>query len=615
MSGREQEQEEERDLEQLDPHVLARLIRLARPYWKGFALAALLVLASTGASLARPYILKVAIDSIIVPAARATLQGWASAPQLRAGAVQAVLHLGLILLAAVLVQFLAGWAQTLILARSTQALLAELRQRLFAHVLALETAFFDRAPVGRLVTRLTNDVEALSQFFSEALVTSLNDLALVTGSVAVMFRLDARLAAVSLALMPLVAAVTVLYQSRARRAYRAVRSRLSRVNAAVAENVDGMRTVQIFRREEAQHQSFDRVNRDYLDANMRQLFVFSLYYPSIHLLGSWATALLLVAGASAVLHGAVAFGVVYAFLNYVQQLFRPIMDLAEKLDLVQSAQAGAERIFGLLDTQARLPEPGVEEAARRAPVERVRGALDFDRVWFAYEPGRWVLRDVDFHVEPGEMVAFVGPTGAGKSSIMSLVTRLYEIQRGSILLDGRDIRSFPVAELRRQVGVVMQDVFLFEGSVAENIRLGDPSVPLERVREAARAVGADRFIERLPHGYETALGERGTGLSAGERQLIAFARALCFDPPLLILDEATSNVDTETEMQIQQALERLSAGRTTLVVAHRLSTARRANRILVVQGGRIRESGSHAELLERRGLYWRLVQVQALAGG
>lgn len=336
--------------ERLDPHVLARLLRLARPEWRGFALAALLVLASTGASLARPYILKVAIDSFIVPAARATLARSPGAARLVEQATHAILLLGLLLLAVVLVQFLAGWAQTLLLARSTQALLAELRQRLFAHLLGMETAFFDRTPVGRLVTRLTNDVEALSQFFSQALVSSLNDLALVAGSVLVMLRLDARLAAVALALTPAVAAATALYESRARRAYREVRSRLSRVNAAVAENVDGMRTVQIFRRERAQHETFDRVNRGYLEANMRQLLVFSVYFPAINLLGSWATALLLAVGAAAVLRGQVDFGVVYAFINYVQQLFRPIQDFAEKLDLVQSAQAGAERIFGLLDS-------------------------------------------------------------------------------------------------------------------------------------------------------------------------------------------------------------------------------------------------------------------------
>ncbi|MBE3556887.1 MAG: ABC transporter ATP-binding protein [Firmicutes bacterium] len=675
-------QEEENARQGINPHVLRRLLGLARPFWKGFAIAALLVLVATGANLARPYLLKVAIDNHILPTGRVwvvdqgpeaiqvgdlslrpypvgihppqgepryTLQSVGKTTYLVKGVpptqttfqvqqiagqtvlvdplgrsypaqrltaqqlatirqadLSAVYRLTLIFLGIVAAQFVATFAQTMVLTRTSQRLLIQLRQRIFDHVQQMDLSFFDRNPVGRLVTRMTNDPQALNDFFTQALVTSLNDFAMIIGIVVIMFQLDAHFALVAMTLLPVIVAMVWFYQLRARKAYRNVRIKLAKVNAMLAENIDGMRIVQIFRREKKQHESFDATNREYLDANMRQLLLFSIFYPAIDMLGSFATALMIWYGAHSFLAGAVAFGVVYAFLNYIQQFFRPIMDIAEKFDILQSASAASERIFALLDEQPKLQDP-----PHPIPLPQpVRGEIRFEHVWFAYQPPRWVLQDIDFAIKPGQTVAFVGHTGAGKSSIMSLVSRFYDVQKGRITFDGIDIRELSLQELRRQVGVVMQDVFLFTGTIADNIRLENPQIPMNRVIAAARAVHADRFIEKLPDGYQTKVAERGATLSAGQRQLIAFARALCYNPAVLILDEATANIDTETEQLIQEAMATLMRNRTTLVVAHRLSTIQHADRIFVLHHGQLREAGTHQELLARHGLYYQLYLLQ-----
>jgi len=420
--------------------------------------------------------------------------------------------------------------------------------------------------------------------------------------------------------LPLVAVAVTLFRWQVRGAYRAVRYHLARLNASMSENIMGMRVVQLFRREKLQHEEYDGINRDYLAANLRQVHMFALFRPSTDLLGSLGLALLIWYGAGQVLHNLIEFGTLYAFITYLQQAFWPINDLAEKFDIMQSAMAASERVFWLLDTQPEVVDPPAPvplvsapttpAAAAPARAGRLRGEVEFDHVWFAYNEGEWVLRDVTFHVAPGQTVAFVGHTGAGKSSIVNLIGRLYDIQQGAIRIDGIDIRQVRQADLRRRIGIVLQDVYLFTGDIRSNIKLS-LDLPQEKVEEVARLIGADEFIARLPNGYAEPVSERGSTLSGGQRQLLAFARTLAFDPDILVLDEATANVDTHTEQVIQRAMKTLTAGRTTLIVAHRLSTVQDADCIYVVHKGRIRESGTHQELLAQRGLYYRLYTLQA----
>lgn len=519
--------------------------------------------------------------------------------------ISAVIRLSLILFAALTFAFLLNYIQVYILQYTGLKIVSSMRLELFRHLESLSLSFFDKNPIGRLVTRVTNDMDALHEMYTAVLVNLFKDVFLLVGIMIVMLKMDVELALVSFAMLPVIFVVTAIFRKKAREAYRATRVRLARINATMAENISGMRIIQIFGRERKKFEEFDKVNHDYYRAGMQELRVYAIFRPAMDLISSLALALLIWFGGRRVMWGTVEFGMLFAFTNYLQQFFRPINDLTEKYNIMQAAMASAERIFMLLDNDEVEPDP-----SESVVLARPEGEIEFQNVWFAYNEDDWVLKDVSFRIEPGETCAFVGATGAGKTSIISLIGRMYEISCGRILIDGVDIRSIPRHELRSHIGVVQQDVFLFTGNIKSNIRLGDSGITDDRVREAAGFVNADRFIDKLPGGYSAHVRERGATLSAGERQLLAFARALARDPAILVLDEATASIDTETEALIQDALAKLVRGRTTLVVAHRLSTIQNADKIIVIHKGRVREIGTHQELLAKRGIYYQLYLLQ-----
>ncbi len=519
--------------------------------------------------------------------------------------VHGLLLLGLIYALAVLVAFGANYAQTYILGLAGQRINFDIRKAIFTHVEHMHLGYFDRNPIGRLVTRVTNDTEPLNEMYTSVMVNVFKDVFMLVGAVVVMFTMNHFLALVSYAVIPLLVVVTAAYTRFARDAYRTVRVRLARLNAFLSENFSGMRIVQVNRQEQMQQHRFDRDNTGYLKAGIRELTIFAVFRPSMSFLYNVTVAALLWWGGGSVLQHIVEFGVLYAFIGYAQQFFQPIQDMADKYQVMQSAMAASERIFQVLDTPAEVTDSPVPQALP-APL---RGEIRFEHVWFAYDGENYVLKDVDFSVKPGQSVAFVGATGAGKSSIVSLLGRFYDVQRGRITVDGQDVSTVPQQQLRRAIGVVQQDVFLFAGNIRDNIRLGD-EISDQDVEAAARHVHASHFIERLPGKYDEPVQERGSTFSAGQRQLVAFARVLAHDPAILVLDEATASIDTETEALIQQALARVSHGRTTLIVAHRLSTIRGCDQIFVMHHGRIVERGTHDELLLRRGLYWDLYRLQ-----
>ena len=486
-----------------------------------------------------------------------------------------------------------------------QRIIFDIRQQIYDHMQSLSLSFFDRNPVGRLVTRVTNDTENLQEMYTDVLINLFRDIFMVLGIIIVMFRMNTMLAWVSLATLPLIVALTAVFRIKAREAYRETRVRLARINANFAESIAGMRLIQIFNQQKRKFKEFDEINKDHYGASMRELRVYAIFRPAMELVYSLAMAILIWFGGGRLLAGALEFGVLFAFISYLEQFFRPINALTEKYNIMQASMASAERIFMILDE-----ETAVVEAAEPVALGEVKGKIEFKNVWFAYVEDEWVLRDVSFTVEPGQTVAFVGATGAGKTTIMNLLTRFYDIQKGQILIDGKDIKTLSKEELRRNVGLVMQDVFMFSGTIVENINLNNEEIDLARIEWVAKYVNANQFIENLPLQYQEPVMERGATLSAGQRQLLAFARALAYDPAILILDEATANIDTETEALIQDALPKLLADRTSLVVAHRLSTIQNADNIIVLHKGKIREMGTHQELLAQRGLYYNLFLLQ-----
>ena len=586
--------EDELDDKPYDVRLMRRLLSYLRPYRARVAVAVVLLFAAAALELVGPYLVKVALDSA-VPTRDLGLLG-----------TLVGIYVGALVLA-----FLAEYAQTLLTTWLGQRIMYDLRMEVFAHLQRLSLRYFDRNPVGRLMTRVTNDVEALNEAFSSGIVTVFGDVFTLVFILAAMLRLDWRLALVTFAVLPFVAAAAFLFRGLIRRAYRDIRVRLARINAFLQEHVSGVRVVQLFGREPRVNERFAEINRDHLEANLRSITYYALFFPVIEVLTAVALAVILWYGGGQTLQGEVTVGVVAAFLQYTRRFFRPIQDLSEKYNLLQGAMAASERIFELLDTEPEVRDP---DQPLRLPTPG-RGEIEFRDVWFRYGPDdEWVLRGVSFRAAPGERVAIVGATGAGKSTIINLLMRFYEPQRGQVLMDGVPIDRVRVDELRARISLVLQDVFLFSEDVRRNIRLGEERITDEQVRAAARRVGAERFIERLPGGYGQALGERGTSLSVGERQLVSFARALAFEPLVLVLDEATSSVDSELEAQIDEALVELMRGRTSLVIAHRLSTVQGADQILVLHHGEVRERGTHAELLRRGGLYARLYELQFVRG-
>jgi ATP-binding cassette, subfamily B, multidrug efflux pump len=499
------------------------------------------------------------------------------------------------------------YAQIYVMQTVGQEVMVDLRMKIFGHVQRMSLAFFDRHPVGSLITRLTNDVDALNEFLTQGIVSILADLAVLAGIIVVMFILDWRLALIVMLVLPLVVAITFFFQRIMRQTYRQVRQRLARINAYLNEHISGMLVLQLFNREQVASNRFDDLNQSYRAANLQSLTAFSLFFPAINIMASLALALLLYWGGRGVLAGWASLGVLVAFVQYTERAFQPIRDLSEKYNILQAAMAASERIFSILDA----PEEVKDRPDPLHLPQHVRGEIEFRNVVFGYNPDEPVLRDVSFTIPAGQAVAVVGATGAGKTSLISILARFYDIQQGSILLDGVDIRDVPQTELRKHIAAVPQDPVCFSGTIASNIRLHADEISDEQMRRAAEIANAAPFIERLPGDYDYEVRERGTNLSVGQRQLLAFARAVAFNPEvLLVLDEATSSVDTETEALIQTALERLLEGRTSIVIAHRLSTIRHVDRIIVLHKGRVVEDGSHEELLARRGYYARLYQLQ-----
>jgi ATP-binding cassette subfamily B protein len=588
-----------------DSRLMRRLMEYMRPYKLRVILALALTLAVTPLELAPPKLFQVAIDRYLEPAAHHGL----SVAVARHGLVL----ISLIYLLVLFFDFLAQYVQIRIMQRVGQQTMYDMRQEIFGHIQRLSMSYYDKNPVGRLVTRVTTDVDALNDLFAAGVVTMINDFFLLAVMAGLLLYLDWRLALAALAALPLILLVTFVFRQFVREANRRIRTAIARINAFLQEYISGMSIVQVFNRERRARVEFIKRNRDHMLAYKDAILAFALFYPTVEFLGVAAIALILWVGGIRILSPThtLTVGVLVAFMQYAQRFFRPIQDLSEKFNILQSAMAASERIFKLLDEPVTISSD-----PKAVPLRDPRGEIEFRNVWFSYKHSEepkdedWVLRDVSFRVLPGQTMAIVGHTGAGKTTLISLLLRFYDIQRGQILLDGIDIRAIQLQDLRRQFGIVLQDPFLFSGTIDSNVRLGTPGIDRSAVEHAVKEVGLGDFIRALPSGVDTSVNERGSTLSVGQRQLINFARALAHNPRFLILDEATSSVDTKTELLIREALDRLLSGRTALVIAHRLSTIQHADCILVFHKGRLREQGAHQELLTQRGIYYRLYQLQ-----
>ena len=571
-----------------DLRLIRRLWQFILPYKRLFLISMLLLPLQQALGLAQPYLMKIGIDQYI---AGKDLWG-----------LQSVM---LLFLGALIGETLAIFAHYYLSMVVAQRCLADLRVAIFSHVQKLPMSYFDRNPVGRLVTRMTTDVDVLQEMFSSGVVTLIADFTMVVWIVAIMFSLHVELALVSLALIPPMAFAINFFRIKARQTYRLIRERIARINAYLGEAISGMSVIQLFAREEKTYREFEALNASHRDAyHLSNLYEAALY-SMVEAAGAVSVGLLLWYGGGEVLHGVIGIGTLVAFKEYIHRFFVPLREFSQKYAVMQSAMAAAERIFQLLDTPVDIESP------RHARVPKpFRGEVVFDDVWFHYQPGDPVLKGVSFRIEPGEKVALVGATGSGKTTTIKLLNRFYDIRRGSIKVSGVDVQQWELQALRQHIGVVLQDVFLFSGDVRANLALGDPSIPLERIERAAQLANADGFIRALPDGYHAHVRERGSNFSAGQRQLLSLARVLVYQPEILVMDEATSSVDTETEALIQDALEKVMRDRTCLLIAHRLSTIRNADRIIVLHHGEVREVGSHADLMERRGIYHRLYQLQ-----
>ncbi|HTD22378.1 MAG TPA: ABC transporter ATP-binding protein [Terriglobales bacterium] len=612
-----------------DSRLMKRLLTYLRPYKWQVAIALVSIVLKAAADILGPYLTMVAVDKYLAPKPGAHnlfgLERWLS-PQPLVGIAQ----IGAIYVFLLCFGFFLEFAQTYYMQWTGQKVMFDLRSQIFRHLQGMHVGFFDKNPVGRLVTRVTTDVDALNEMFTAGVVSIIEDVFVLVGIVAVMLTMKWWLALITLAVLPLILIVTTLFRRSVRESYRRIRTAIARINAFMQEHVSGIMVLQLFNREKRAYKRFEDINASHMDAFKDAIMAYSVYYPVVEVLSSLAIAAIIWFGGSQVLRGAVTIGILTAFMQYALRFFRPIMDLSEKYNILQGAMASSERIFKLLDTPSAIVTP----PSPQKPLGP--GRIEFDHVWFAYrnvplkeaedgapvevaraheskagEPD-WVLCDVSFTIEPGETIAIVGHTGAGKTTILSLLLRFYDVQRGAVRIDGVDVREMDLDELRRNFGMVLQDPFLFTGTIEQNIRLGSDWIESEAVEQAAEQVNVADFIRKLPGGFQEPVHERGTTLSTGQKQLISFARALAHNPRVLILDEATSSVDTETEFHVRDALNRMigTQGRTSVVVAHRLSTIQRADKIIVMHKGRVREIGNHQQLLARRGIYWKLYQLQ-----
>jgi ATP-binding cassette subfamily B protein len=582
---------------------MRRLLGYMRPYRKLVAISLLFLLATSVLQVLGPLLTKIAVDRYIQPDPHrvATFLD----PILPADAWAGLTRIGLLYLAILVSNFLAEFVQMYLMQYTGQLAMFDLRKQLMEHLQRLDLTFYDHNPVGRLVTRVTTDVDVLNDLFASGLVTIFGDVLVLAFIVAIMFWLSPLLACIMLAAMPLVILTTAIFRRSVIQSYRRIRIAIAKINSYLQEHLTGIVVLQLFNRERRSAAEFDAVNREHMLAYKDAITAYGWFYPVVEFISMLALASILVLGGFRIESGRLTLGVVVAFLQWGLRFFRPIQDLSDKYNILQAAMASSERIFRLLDTGPTVLPPVLPQ-----PVPSAIAAIEFKDVWFAYQGEDWVLRDVSFTMSPGETVAVVGHTGAGKTTLISLLLRFYDVQKGSIRIGGVDVREFDPLELRRQFGVVLQDPYLFTGTLEQNIRLGTETIRQEEVEAAAEQVNLLDFIRGLPDGFDYAIRERGSGLSTGQKQLISFARALAHDPRYLILDEATSSVDTETEFRVRDALNRMVEGRTSIVIAHRLSTIQRSDRILVMHKGRLRETGTHQELLAQRGIYWKLYQLQ-----
>jgi len=578
-----------------DARLMRRLLKYLRPYRWHVVLGIVLSVLTSAMEAIRPYFTKVAVDVNI-------------AQKDKHGLLMTVILFLVVLIVRGFVQYANAYLTQWI----GQRTIYDLRMEIFRHLQNLAPKFYDKNPIGRLITRVTNDVEVLNEMFSSGIVMVFSDVFTIIGIFYFMFSMSWELSLVSLSVLPLLFYGTFLFRKKAREAYREVRLQVARINSFMQEHITGMIVDQIFNREKKSFEKFSRINAAHRDANIKSIFYYAVFYPGVDIIGALSIGLIIWYAGGNILGGAVTLGTIMAFVQFNEMFWRPIRDLSEKYNILQTAMASSERIFHLLDDTSVLSVPASPKS-----LEHVRGEIEFRNVWFAYNPPsdgahspEWVLKNIAFHAKPGETIALVGHTGAGKTSIISLLSRFYEHQQGDILIDGVNINEVRPADLRRHIAVVLQDVFLFSGDIKGNISLGDESISLDRVKAAARVVGAQRFIEQLPNQYDAEVKERGATLSVGQKQLLSFARALAFNPRILVLDEATSSVDTETEILIQEAIKKLLKGRTSIVIAHRLSTIQNADKIIVLHKGEIREMGTHQELLSRDGIYRKLYRLQ-----
>ncbi len=571
-----------------DSKLMRRLLKYAKPYKKYVVLAILLNIMVAALGPLRPLLTEIAVDKYI---ANKDYNG--------------LLYICLALLGSLIFQAFVQYFLTYYTEFMGQKIVYDLRVQLFSHIQKLALRYFDKTPVGRPVTRVTNDVDSLSEMFSSGIVQVFSDIFVIVWIFIFMFTMAWDLSLVVLSVMPVLIYATFLFRKKVREAYRDVRYHLARLNSYMEEHITGMNVIQIFSREKDESKKFSGINRDHKDANIRSIFYYAVFYPIVDLLSAVTVGLIIWYGGGEVIQTTLKVGVLIAFFQYSEMFWRPVRDLSEKYNILQAAMASSERIFKLLDNDTFITEP-----EKPVDLSKVKGAIDFNNVWFAYNPGEYVLKNVSFSINPGETVAIVGHTGAGKTSLINILTRFYDIEKGNINIDGIDIRNVAKEDLRKHISIVLQDVFLFSGTIKSNISLGNSQISDEQIMEAAKTVGADKFISQLPNKYDEEVKEKGSTLSVGQRQLISFARALAYNPQILILDEATSSIDTETEELIQNAIEKLLIGRTSIVIAHRLSTIQNADKILVMHKGELKESGTHQELLAKRGIYYKLYQLQ-----
>ncbi len=571
-----------------DSRLMKRLLGYVKPYKKYVIVAILLNIIVAGLGPVRPYLTKIAVDDSISNKDYDSL-----------------LTIVLILVASLIFQAVIQYALTYFTQLMGQKIIYDLRVRIFKHVHKLSLKYFDKTPIGKIVTRVTNDVEALNELFASGIVMVFSDIFIIIWIFGFMFFMSWNLALITLSVLPILFYATFLFRKKVRDAYRNERRYLSRLNSYMQEHITGMNVVQIFNKENSELRKFLTINSDYRNALIKSVFYYALFYPTVEILSSISLALIIWYGGGSVIQGTMTIGVLFAFIQYTEMFFRPIRDLSEKYNIMQTAMAASERIFEVLDDNTIIPDP-----TNPKTIGKIKGKVEFENVTFAYSKDEYVLRNVSFTIEQGETVAIVGATGAGKTSIISLLTRFYDINKGAIKLDGINIKDITKDELRKKISVVLQDVYLFSGNIASNIGLNSELISEEKIIESSKIVGADRFIQMLPNKYNEEVKEKGSTLSVGQKQLISFARALAFDPQILILDEATSSVDTETEILIKEAIEKLLIGRTSIVIAHRLSTIQNADKIIVMHKGEIREIGNHQDLLAKKGIYYKLYQLQ-----